>query len=479
MRFRPSFLGLFAVILSCGPAPEGPADTVVVGPETQPATEPAAVDAAPAVPADAAALVGFSGSRFAVLDAADATVVFDADARSAFRIDGHAIRTPYLGADMWMNVNLTGNESTSKLEASADGRRILVRTAEGIHAVDLSSHGATLGTLGSDDGGNAAIGATMAPDGEAFATWNDEVVTVVRIADGARVAYPLTPLGYAEPTFTWTAKSVSWTDGDGASLVDRGTWRGHHIAMDGATLVVSKDGSVAAAYRNGLVEVWRAGDSSPAAHVASAFTANLIMDATGAKVAWVEHSGKSEERGYLHTLDVATGAHARFAATAARCELWPESLVAIENGQLQTDGECSPGCPSFSQQADYLAYDFATGRVLRHWMGDAEPPYNDELSVRSFAAEQLRRRYGFAKEATLPIIHHPSRDVVLVERPEALRLAEIVSGDELVALRGSAGFPAASVHFWPGTGALVVGARASSIAVWDAATGERVWTTRR
>ena len=465
MRFRPSFLGIFAVILSCGPAPEGPADTVFVGPETQPAA--AAV---------ASALVGFSGSRFAVLDAADATVVFDADTRSAFRIDGQAIRTPYLGSDMWMDVNLTGNEPASKLESSADGRRILVRTAEAIQAVDLASNGAL---LASDDSGAAAVGATMAPDGEAFATWNDEVVTVVRVSDGARVSYPLTPLGYAEPTITWTSKSVSWADGDGASLVDRTSWHAHHIAMDGATLVISKDGGIAAAYRDGAVEIWRAGDSSPAAHVASAFAANLILDATGSKAAWVEHSGKPEERAYLHTLDVASGAHARFAAKAAHCELSPESLVAIENGQLQTDGECTPGCPSISRQPDYLAYAFGSGRVLRHWMGEAEPPYNDELSVRSFAAEQLAKRYGFREEATLPIIHHPSRDVVLVEAPEALRLAEIVSGDDLVSLRGSAGFPGASAHFWPATGALVVGARAGSIAIWDAATGERVWTTRR
>ena len=465
MRFRPSFLGIFAVILSCGPAPEGPADTVVVVPETQ-----------LLAPDAAAELVGFSGSRFAVLDAAEATVVFDADARSAFRIEGHAVRTPYTGSDMWMNVNLTGNEPTSKLEASADGRRILVRTAKGIEAVELASHGVS---LASDDGGSSAIGATMAPDGESFATWNDEAVTVVRIRDGARVAYPLTPLGYAEPTITWTARSVSWTDADGASLVDRATWRAHHIAMQGATVVVSKEGGIAAAYRDGLVEVWRAGESSPAAHVPSAFAANLIMDATGSKVAWVEHSGQPEERAHLHTLDVASGAHARFAAQAAECGLSPESLVAIENGEVQTDGECSPGCPSFGRQPDYLAYDFANGRLLRRWLGGAEPPYNNELSVRSFAADQLAKRYGFGDEAPLPIIHHPSRDVVLVEGHEALRLAEIVSGDDLAALHGSANFSASSAHFWPGTGALVIGARTGSIAIWDAATGERVWSTGR
>ena len=28
---------------------------------------------------------------------------------------------------------------------------------------------------------------------------------------------------------------MSWADAGGASLVDRSTWRAHHIAMDGAT----------------------------------------------------------------------------------------------------------------------------------------------------------------------------------------------------------------------------------------------------
>jgi hypothetical protein len=486
MRFRPSFLGIFSVILSCGPAIEGPPDTVVVGDETHAGAVALAPDAA-------STLVGFAGSRFAVLDSGDGTVVFDALSRTAFRVSGHAVRTPYLGSDMWMDVNLTGNEPTSKVEASADGRRILVRTAQGIEALDLASGGAAMATSSieastvdadadADATGATSGGAAMAPDGASFVTWNDAAATLVRIADRARVVYPFTPAGYAEPSFRWTPRSVSFTDATGASIVDRATWRVQHVAIENATLVVSKDGAVAAVHGSGtpaVVEVWRVGETRPAARIASASASNLIMDEAGSKVAWIEHSGDAGARARLHTLDVASGAHATFAAQAAQCELSPENLVAIENGELRTDGECTPGCPSISRQPDYLAYDFAHGNVLRHWMGEPEPPYNDELSVRSFAAAQLAKRYGFDTKTALPIVHHPSSDVVLVERADGLQIAGVVSGDVLAALPGSAGFSASSSHFWPGSGALVIGARTGDIVVWETATGNQVWSTTR
>lgn len=459
---------------------------MVVGDETH-------ADAVALAPGSASTLVGFAGTRFAVLDAGDGTVVFDALSRTAFRAAGHAVRTPYLGSDMWMDVNLTGNEPTSKLEASADGRRILVRTEQGIEALDLASGGAALAKSSAlastvdadadtDATGATAGGAAMAPDGESFVTWNDASVTVVRIDDGARVVVPFTPAGYAEPAFRWTPRSVSFTDATGASIVDRATWRVQHVAVENATLVVSKDGAVAAVHGNGrpaAVEVWRLGETRPAAHIASASASNLVMDEAGSKVAWVEHSGAVGARARLHTVDVVSGAHASFAAQAAYCELAPENLLGIENGELRTDGECTPGCPSIGRQPDYLAYDFARGNVRRHWMGDPEPPYDDELSVRSFAVAQLAKRYGFDTKKALPIVHHPSTDVVLVERGDGLQIAGAVSGDALAMLPGSGGFSASSAHFWPASGALVIGARTGEIAVWETATGNQVWATTR
>ncbi len=77
----------------------------------------------------------------------------------------------------------------------------------------------------------------------------------------------------------------------------------------------------------------------------------------------------------------------------------------------------------------------------------------------------------------MPIVQHPAADVVLVERPDALRLAEIVSGDDLVSVERSAEFPGTRAHFWPGSGTLGIGARTGAIVVWDAVTGKRVWST--
>ncbi len=473
MRFRPSFFGVFALILSCGPAEGGPPDTALVGPPTHAAPEDA-------VTPTVNELAGFTGSRFAVVDAADATVVFDAETASAFRVDGLAVRTPYLGSDMWMDVNLTGNEPHAHLASSDDGQRLLVRNASGIDAVDLSAHGAPLAQFV-----GSPAGASMSGDGAAFAVWTDATITLVRIADGARVTHAFAPVHGIEPELRWKDKTVSWTDETGAHVVERATWRAQHMAIRGATLVQSKDGSVAAVYRSAedggplTVEIWRVGETKPAAQVVSAFAADLIMDESGSKVAWLERAASDDAPAHLHTLDVATGIHARFLSKAKLCPIAPESLVAIENGELRTDDECNPGCPSIGGQADYLAYDFASGRVLRRWMGEAELPYTSELSVRSFVADQLAKRYGLDRESTLPIVHHPSSDVVLVGDASGLRLAEVVSGDNVATLQESADFSASTSHFWPITGALVVGAHAGGIAVWDAKTGQRVWSTSR
>jgi hypothetical protein len=201
------------------------------------------------------------------------------------------------------------------------------------------------------------------------------------------------------------------------------------------------------------------------------------MDAAGTKAAWVEHSGDSDARAHLHTLDVTTGVHVRFEAKAEHCSLGAEQLVAIENGELHSDGECSPGCPSFGSQADLLAYDFASGRVVRHWMGTAVPPYDSELSVRAFAKDQLAKRYGLDARITLPIVHHPSEDVVMLHGRSGLEIADVVSGDSQAVLDGSTAFTASSAHFWPRSGAFVVGVRDGGIAVWAASTGTRVWST--
>jgi hypothetical protein len=65
----------------------------------------------------------------------------------------------------------------------------------------------------------------------------------------------------------------------------------------------------------------------------------------------------------------------------------------------------------------------------------------------------------------------------MVDGRSGLELAEVVSGIGRAVLDRSLGFSATSAHFWPATGARVIGVREREIAVWDASTGKRVWST--
>jgi hypothetical protein len=61
----------------------------------------------------------------------------------------------------------------------------------------------------------------------------------------------------------------------------------------------------------------------------------------------------------------------------------------------------------------------------------------------------------------------------------------VASGAVAVKLDGSNGFSASGSHFWGKSGARIVSAgpgpdgTGSAIAVWDAATGMRLWATPR
>ncbi len=448
-RVRRIFLGFFALISSCGAPPEGGGDTAPVGAETRTpdALHPVRGDeataagrsgdaAAPAVsvpPLAATELVGFAGERFAVIDSAEGTIVFDAESNSAFRVYGHPLTTPASSFDPWEDAGLYVDTRKSDVVTDASGTRMLMRTEHGVQAVDLSQR------------------------------------------------------------VTWAARSVHWVDARGVHVVDRATWREQRIDLSHATVLASKDGTTFAVYRDadrsrdepravvspGVVEVWRLGEAKPAARVTSAFVTSAIMDPEGTKVAWVEHTDEIESA-HLHTLDFATGVHVRFASKATGCHRSYERLVTIENGELHTDGECSTGCPSFTRQAQLMAYDFASGRVVRTWQGPLEPAPNLAFGARLTVREQLAKRHGFdPAESGLPILHHPFQDLVLVGGEDGLRLDDVPSGARRVKLDSAVGFPPNAAHFWPNTASRIVGVVPGEIAVWDAATGTRMWASSR
>ncbi|HSO32648.1 MAG TPA: hypothetical protein VLT33_09030 [Labilithrix sp.] len=463
------------------------------GDEAPPVAAPSAGRPSPAPPpragdhavpsAEEASLLGFAGSRFAVIDTAAGTLIFDAETASGFGVYGHALHHEGGAWDIWGTVGLQNDVLASRPVTSGDGTRLLVRTEGGVQVVDLANRGALLTGLRGE-----VRDASLADDGETFAAWTDAAMTVVRVSDGARVSYPLAP--GAAPALRWTARAAVWTDATSARIVDRATWRLQTTEGANAAVTVSKDGGVVvvahsgdkvageALAQPGLVEVWRSGETRPAARIASELVTNVVLDEAGHNVAWAEYSGEYGAATHLHTLEVTTGRHHRFASQAKNCTLTHEWLLGIENGELRTDGECSPGCPSLTRQSQFRTYDVATGKVAKQWTGDVERPFNEEIGARSAVGENLAKVFGFATTTTLPMKHHPSADVVLVPRPDALRLVDH-RGGAVATLEGSGDFAVEDAHFWPDSGARVLGVGHGAIAVWDAATGERVWASRR
>ena len=493
MRMRRLFLALFALVSSCGPAPEGPPDTVGVapgprsegpeGPVAFAATERPEASPPRAAPTSSipnvekdATLVGFAGSRFAIVETRGSTLVFDADTASAFGVYGHPLTLATNGAwDIWANANFTGDVLSSSVITSADGSRMVVQTEGGVQVVDLGNRGKMLTGLRMED----VRGASVAPDGESLAAWNARELTLVRVGDGARVSYPLAASGDREVNLQWSARAAFWTDGASARIVDRATWRLQTTEGSDARLTASKDGSVVVALLPSLVEVWRAGEARPATRVVAKNVANVVVDEPGRYVAWVEYSGEYDAKSDLHTIEVETGAHHSFAGQAKNCQLTHEYLLGIENGELRTDGECSPGCPSLTRQSDFRTYDVKTGKVLKHWMGDVERPFNEGFGARLSMADELSKTFGLPVGDPRPIKHHPSADLVLVERPDALRLVDDRSGAARATLERSADFSVAIAHFWPESGSRIIGVGGGQVVVWDTASGERVWASRR
>jgi len=248
-----------------------------------------------------------------------------------------------------------------------------------------------------------------------------------------------------------------------------------------------------------------------------------VVDEPGRNVAWVEYSGEYDAKSVLHTVETESGSHHHFAGQAEHCQITHEYLLGIENGELRTDGECGPGCPSSTRQSEFRTYDVRTGKVTKQWNGDVERPINEAIGARSAMGANLARIFGLASGATPPIKHHPSADLALVECSEAqrsgetpdgprefanprrlgvalrsgetpdaprefanprrlgiaLRLVDHRTGVAAATLERSAEFTVEAAHFWPESGARVVGVGHGEVVVWDSASGKRVWASRR
>ena len=484
-------LAVLALIASCGGAGDVPADTSDVGAGTRPEQAPAADTFAPpnASPAEDGAgtsseasaetkLVGFAGSRFVVFDTTERALVFDTETEQAFGVYGHPVSEQTEIADPWAQSGLSPSDLASNVVASAEGSTMLVRTSAGVHAVDLAHRGALLAGWRGD-----AERVQIAPDGSMFAARTAAEIHLVRIRDGARASYPYRAAD-GGGAIEWTADGAYWSDADGIRAVERESFASLHVAMPSAYATASKDGKTFAVARQGngiepgLVEVWRVGDTKPRSKTVSAYVDQVTVDADGSHVAWAETSGEYDAPTFLHTLDVATGVHARFAAHG-HCALDVERIVGFDDGALVTDAECSPGCPSLPSQPQLIAYDLDTGKKLREWSAVLVPPSDQELAAQTRAAAELSARLGVAPDehGVLPLVHSPNDDAVVVVTASGLHVAG-EDGVVLATLASSAGFSTEDVHFTP-DGAWIVGiVEDGTAAIWRERSGVRVWSSK-
>lgn len=486
-------LAILALISSCNAPADGPADTasVVDGTRAEPAA-PAAPDV-PAEPVGSAAaqtdrampntaedtrFAGVAGSRFIVFDTKERTIVLDLETEHAFGVYGHVVTEQAQVFDPWWQTGFSPSGVASRVVASDDGKTMLVRTDAGIQAVDLSRGGAFLTGWRGD-----AQSADIAPDGSMFAARTSDRIHLVRTSDGARASYAHDGGVSGGPVVQWTANAAYWSDAGGVRVVERSSFGGLHVPMANASVTTSKDEATFVASRQnsgsepGVVEVWRLGDARPRSRIVSAHVDQVTVDRDGGHVAWAESSGEYDAPTFLHTLDVASGVHARFSAHG-HCSIGVERIVSVEEGVLTTDAECSPGCPSLPSQAQLIAYDFASGKKLREWSGELFPPFNVELGEHTAKADELSARLGVSRDeqGQLPLVHSPKDDVLVVATGSGLRLVTEATGRVLAALPSSSGISVEGVHF-TASGAHIVGiGEHGRLAVWDATDGRLVWT---
>lgn len=500
-------LVILALLSSCGPTGDGDPDTRSVGLETHDREAPngdrpappdsaksaaapsAAADVDRGVPRDidAPKLVGFAGSRFVVFDTEERTVVFDRDTEHAFGVFGHALTETTGVYDEWQQLRLVPAGIPTSVIASVDGGVLLVRTAVGIQAVDLTNHGALLTGWRGD-----AHRASLAPDGSAFVVWNTDFVDVVRTKDGAHAKLAAHVTADTPPVIGWADNGsnaiATITDHDGARIVDPSSFRTGHVSMSDAHVSSSADGASFVVWRHGdamspgVVEVWQLGDAKPRARITSATVGQVTLDGPHAShIAWSEHSGEYNAKTFFHVLDTTSGVHVRFAATGD-CPIAEERLVGFEDGALKSDAECSPGCPSLSSQAQFIAYDITTGARVKSWSGELFPPFNDDFAKRSGRVETLATRLGVAartESSDFPMIHHPKDASVLVVTRAGARLVDDETGALATALDASSGFDVEAMHFTP-DGAFIIGTdgESSPAVIWRASDGKRVWSWR-
>jgi hypothetical protein len=230
-----------------------------------------------------------------------------------------------------------------------------------------------------------AFEASVAEDGATYATWDDHDTTIVRSSDHAAVVVAGTP-----SEIRWSDRYVTWSSIDAFHIVERTTMK--HLSIEGGGIVIPKTGNTIVTWNAlrdprrgenderdavGVVEVRDGIDAAPRIHIVAASVSSPVIDANGRTVAWTETPIDVERAAWIHTVDVITGAHARFEGKGAPCDLGKETIDRVEGTTVRTEDTCHPGCPSLEYTPSYVEYDAPSGRVVARYVGPTEPPTVD------------------------------------------------------------------------------------------------------
>src|SRR5688572_16812139 len=139
-------------------------------------------------------------------------------------------------------------------------------------AAEIAPHAPEPETPGADTA-TPAFEASVADDGETYATWTDHETTIVRSHDRAEIVVSGTPSGLA-----WSDRYVTWWAEGGFHVVERASLKHLPSPLDGG-IVVPKNGAVIVTWTNtqgrdtAVVEVRASIDASPHIRIVAASVA--------------------------------------------------------------------------------------------------------------------------------------------------------------------------------------------------------------
>ena len=393
--------------------------------------------------------------RFAFFDRpATSTIAVSVGDGTASVLPGHVLAEQAVAMFADVEAGFRSNEGAFRPRMVGDSL-VLVQDDTSVFVADLEAKGAARARFPKE-----TLGVHRAADG-AYTAWTTNRLIVVPVV-GERFELPA-KMTNGDAPLSYHDQLLSIREDDGFHLVDLKTHE--ERPLPARTSNIEFDKTTYFAITDAEIEVWNVTDTKPRIHVRASLPYGPYL--AGGKFGFTE----TNENGgaSLTIVDIATGKRSTVAAQKASCA--GERIVAIENGRVQTDATCDPGCSSIGEViTPYLvSYDVATGAIVAEQPQTNGPdggsnPYYETLET---AKEELAR-LGLAPDS---VVRHEAGDAFLHWNGHVLRELD-PSGEVRTKLTGLRKVPA---HYGYVAQSIVATAGPSAF-VWNR-NGDLVWTS--